>query len=541
MSEYAVEVLTRRFDRLFNSVERRNAESIWLDLATYLLPVQATGTEGNMNPGAQKSPHLKNSTGVQAAFDLAATIHSTLTNPATKWSRYRFSDKTVRDPDADHWLEDTTTRIHNAYVESNFSNEVSRAYSMYPTLGTMVLMHDEKPPGPSGEFRGFVFKAWSLFEVACAESLYGFVDTIVFRFKLTARQAFQRWGKELPETITRAYVEDPEKEFEFYHGIFPRPDKDIKINTTGHAAGKNRPYASVYIARKDQQIVEEDGYYEFPAYVVRWATSPGELYGYGPGHIAIHDVKTLNKVIEMTLKSYAYAIGPMILAEQKAVFSSLDRRPFSVSIVKDISRIKTLESGARLDLANFEIEQLKNDIKHTFFLDKLFLPDRKETGEMTAYEIATRTQQLQQVIGPTLGRLDTEFLNPLSKRSFNMMLRGNALLPRPASLSEGGDINVEYVNALARAQKIEDVTALNQWTQDLTMLAQLNGEVVDNLNVDTAARIIAERRGVPLTAIQDEKVMQKIRQQRAQQQQQAMALEAGVQKADMKAQMRGTS
>src|SRR3972149_2797966 len=103
-------------------------------------------------------------------------------------------------------------------------------------------------------------------------------------FKLTARQAFQRWGKELPETITRAYVEDPEKEFEFYHGIFPRPDKDIKINTTGHAAGKNRPYASVYIARQDQQIVEEDGYYEFPASVVRWATSPGELYGYGPGH-----------------------------------------------------------------------------------------------------------------------------------------------------------------------------------------------------------------------------------------------------------------
>jgi hypothetical protein len=122
------------------------------------------------------------------------------------------------------------------------------------------------------------------------------------------------------------------------------------------------------------------------------------------------------------------------------------------------------------------------------------------------------------------------------KRGFAMMLRGGAFGPMPSKLQEsGGDIEVEYVNTLARSSKIEDVTAITQWIQELGVLAQIKPEVVDNINADEIARLVAQRRGVPEAAVQDSKTVDAMRQQRQQQQQAEQALDAGVKAADIAA------
>ncbi len=41
-----------------------------------------------------------------------------------------------------------------------------------------------------------------------------------------------------------------------------------------------------------------------------------------------------------------------------------------------------------------EEERLQNSIKSAFYIDKLMLPPRTETGEMTAYEIQERLTDL---------------------------------------------------------------------------------------------------------------------------------------------------
>ena len=331
--------------------------------------------------------------------------------------------------------------------------------------------------------------------------------------------------------------ETPEKEFDFLHCVYPREDKEIKFNDLGLATPKNRPFASVYIFKNDPEIVEEGGYYEMPIHVARWETMPGEVYGRGPGHISLPDVRTLNRAKELGLHAINKAINPPMLAEQRSVLSSLDLRPGHVSVVKDINGVREMISGARFDVTQFAVEDLRNAIRGIFFLDKLFLPDRTEIGEMTAFETARRIEQLQRVLGPTLGRLNSELLDPIVRRGFNIMLRGGAFGELPDLLRErGGELEVEYVNTLARAQNIEDVQAIQNAAQSAALLAQLGlAEAVDNIDADGAMAVVFKILGVPAEAIRDQREVQQLREQRAQQQQQAAALEAGVKGADIAA------
>lgn len=544
MEKLDAQVLCKRVEKAFSSTERANAESIWELISEFILPNQHGLFAGQEARGGKRTGRLFDSTAIQANHDLASAINATLTNTATRWVKFKYTDPALHeDEEANMWIQSAEEKFHQALSASNFANEVAKGYKSFTGLGTMLLMHEEKDLDDSGQFSGFNFKAFHLAEVAFSENILGRVDTIYRKFKLTARQAESRWGNKLPEAITESLREDPEKEFNFYHCIFPRSDKEIKINEVGRAAPKHRPYASIYIYKdgssssQGSEIVEEGGYYEFPCHVARWETMPGEVYGRGPGHIALPDVRTLNKAKELGLHAIAKAINPPILAEQRSVLSALDLRPGQVSVVKNIEGIREMVTQTRFDVTQFAVEDLRNSIRNIFFLDKLFLPDRTEIGEMTAFETARRVEELQRVLGPTLGRLDSELLDPISARGFDMMLRGGAFGRIPDIVRErGAGIDVEYVNALARSQKVEDLQAIQNAAQSAALLAQLGiTEAIDPIDPDGAMRVVFNITGTPEQAIRSQKAVDAIREQRAQMQQQAMALEAGVKAADIAA------
>ncbi len=105
----------------------------------------------------------------------------------------------------------------------------------------------------------------------------------------------------------------------------------------------------------------------------------------------------------------------------------------------------------------------------------------------------------------------------------------------------GVEVDIEFVNQLARSQRIEEVSNIQTWVQQLGLMAQLKPEVLDLLNADEAGYHTGKIIGVPESVMQDEKTVAKIRQQRAQMQQAQMALAAGTQVADIGAKMAGTT
>lgn len=102
------------------------------------------------------------------------------------------------------------------------------------------------------------------------------------------------------------------------------------------------------------------------------------------------------------------------------------------------------------------------------------------------------------------------------------------MLPPPETLL-GKEYRVKYTSPLARAQKMEDISAIERLLQTVGVVAGMKPEVVDLVDGDEAIRVISEALGVPAEIIRKEKDVLILReqkaQQQAQQQQQAMMAE----------------
>jgi len=527
--------IIKKADRLFNNTERSNAAATWELISEFMLPNQSGIFQGEDTKGGKKTSRLYDSTAVQLVHDLAAAIHSTLTNPATKWSKLRFKDDMLNNnAQATQWLDDVNKAIHDFLNESNFDTQVSKNYQAFCCLGSMVLFAEEDDRDQQGSFTGLRFEAWHLSQVAFLENKRGEVDTVYRKFKMTLKQMKERF-QDLPRELEEQIEDNPDKEFEIYHCISPRDKSKVRINDLGLALPKERPFASLYVLKgHEDMVLEEGGYYEFPCMVTRWSSMPGEVYGRGPGHIALPDVRSLNEVKRLSLLAAAKSVNPTWLVDQRAVISQLDLRPDKVNVVNGVDQIKQLQSEARFDVTQFTSEDLKNSIKSIFFMDKLMLPPRTETGEMTAFEIQQRLEQMQKVLGPTLSRLNSEFLTPLVIRVFNVLLRAGVLPQMPPILQEMGiNIDIKFVNPLSRAQEVEEINNIRSFLLNVTELAQADPTVLDYINGDAIVKQVAQLRAITPNLLRDDKDVQALRQQRQQQQQQQQMVEQGVGLADI--------
>jgi hypothetical protein len=529
--------LIKKANAAFNTTERRNVESIWSELSEFILPSQNSQWFGNGAKGHRRDQKLFDNTAPMASRDLASSLHSTVTNPSSKWSKIRFRETALNNhPAANAWTANATTEIHNALTDSNFDNQIGRGYQGYVGLATMAILHDEIYK--DGEYKGLNFSSWHLSEIAYAENIYGIVDCIYRKFKLTTKQCYEMFGDNIGD-LKDKLDSDPLKEQQLYHCIHPRDKKDIKLNILGQAAPKHRPFASYYVLCKGNKIVKEDGYYEFPVYVSRWLTLPGEIYGYGPGHIARADVLTLNVLIRDILKGLAKAVNPVIFQEQNNLLTG-DMRPGKIVSVRNINGIKEGVTQSRFDVGFLEAKELRDSIKSAFYIDKLMLPPRTETGEMTAYEIRQRLEQMQVILGPPLSRLNTELLEPLIMRTLKILLRAGIIPPVPEEVialsknvtSKGMkkiDLDIAFVNSLARSQQMEEIRNISSWVQETAGISQLKPEVLDLINVDQVVEKMARIRDIPEELVNTDEEVQKIRADRQQAMQAQSALQAGEQ------------
>lgn len=527
--------LIRKAQSAFKDTERMNVEALWAELAEFILPVQNRKWFGSKNPGVLTDRRTFDTTAPTACRDLSAAMHSTITNPASKWSKLRFRETSLNNIDeAMAWTSLATEEIHNALSESNFDNQMGACYQSICGLGTAVLFHEEL--NENGMYAGMNFTAVHLSEIAYAENKLGVVDCIYRRFELTLRQAYDKFGDTIGDLKNRlAYA--PLEKVEFYQCIYPRDSKYVDIGPIGMTAPEKRPIACDYVMTKGNKVVMRDGYYEFPAYAMRWLTLPGEVYGYGPGHVARADVLTMNTLRREILRGVAKAVNPTYLIEQGNLLTG-DFRPGKAAVVRDINGIREAVTQSRFDVSFIVAEQLQNAIKSAFYIDKLMLPPRTETGEMTAYEIQQRLEQMQVILGPPLSRLNTELLQPLVMRTLNILMRAGRIPPVPQSVVEASssetigntksiDIDVAFVNSLARSQQLSELRNISAWVQEVGSMAQIKPEGLDRLNADAIAEKMGRIRDIPEELIVSDQEVEAMRQSRQQQLDAQMNLQSG--------------
>jgi len=512
MSDELGSSLARRLDVLKGA--RNVHEQVWRDCFMLTDPVRASGLQGptmDASQIAQAVACIFDSTATDAKRTLEASIMSGMTPANSLWFLMHVNGT---DDAGTRWLDSASELLWENIHSANFDSEASDAIGD-AMGGWMALYIDE-----DRENGGLYFEHWPMAGVYCASSKPGGVVDTVFRpYKLTAEQAvaeFNKRGDQLPQKIVDAAKNGRQDEqFEFCQCIYPRG-----VSAVNAVRAKNLPIASVTIACEAKAVVRDSGYHEMPVVVARWKKIPNSVYGVGPLLDALPDIRTLNDIVKLEYANLDLAVSGMWIAEDDGVLNprTVKVGPRKIIVANSVESMKPLVSGANFQLAEQRIEKLQGQIRKTLMADQL---QAQDGPAMTATEVHVRVDLIRQLLGPIYGRLQAEYLQPLIARCFGLAFRAGIFPAPPPSLS-GRPFTIQYQSPLARAQKLEEVTAIERLMGDASVMAQVDPTVLDNIDTDEAVRQTAKGLGVPDSIIRPaDKVAQFRQQKQAAQQQQA--------------------
>lgn len=502
--------------------DRQTWEEHWQQILDYVMPRKADITF-TRSQGESRTDILFDSTAITANNLLAASLQGTLTSPSLAWFHLKLRNEELNNQrEVQLWLEDTARRMYDMFNESNFNTEVHEMYLDLTSIGTGAMLVEDGDVGLPDE--GVHFRTLHIAEYYIQENINGQVDTLYRKYAMTARQAVQEFGEEnLGEKVLKAAKEKPDKSFTFIHAVEPTADYE-------RALGKSKtklPFHSCHVCEEDQMVVRTSGYQEFPYLVPRWAKATGEIFGRSPSYNALPDIKTLNKAVEIGLKAWAKAIDPPLLVTDDGVIGRVRMTPAGITVVRSDGAVKPLQIASNWQVTDMKENQLRTAIRQAYYSDQLQL---QEGPQMTATEVQVRYELMQRLLGPTLGRFQTEFLNPLIERVFGLMFRKGQFMTPPDNISEA-NMDIEYVGPLARSQRMEEAVAVERLYQLAMTIGQANPEIMDLIDHDKAVRLRAKLLGVPKNILRGEAEVNQIRQQRMQQQQMAMQQQQALEQA----------
>jgi hypothetical protein len=514
VADALAEAHLRRWNNLYTDL------SLWLptwqDITELCLPRKSNITL-RRTPGRTQTERMTDATAAHAIELLSASMQGSLTSGSIRWFYYRIRGLAYgKNVDTDQWLEITSNMSYDELKQSNFNSEAHEFYTDLASVGTAAMFIERKDPRLGAPWQGVRFKTLPPGTFAIDESEDGIVDTLYYKFAFTARQAAEKYTiSKLPDVMKRHLLsgQDPDRKFDFVNAIYPKKDKWADARG-GQVTSKE--WASLHFSIDEPTVMKESGYEEFPFAVGRWTKSSDEKYGRSPAFTVLADVKTLNKLVELKLRALANKVLPPMKQRDNGVLGSIKLYPGGGTIVRDMDAVQPLftDQGG-VEAGMLQEEKLQAAIRRGFFADQLQL---QEGPQMTAYEVQVRYELMQRILGPTLGRLEVEFLEPVITRVYKMLERAKRL-PEPTvwMKEQKAKFDVEYEGPLQRAQRLGDVVSTQRFLQVALPLAELDDEVVDNLDSDKLFRLLGRDTGASPTIFRSEEDRDARRQARREQ------------------------
>ena len=500
--------LLKRYDRLKS--QRQNWESHWQEVADYMQPRKADVTK-TRSKGDKRTELIFDGSPLQSVELLAASLHGMLTNPSTPWFSLRFKQNDMENEDeAKEWLEDATEVMYAAFNKSNFQQEIFELYHDLITFGTAAMFIEEDDEDI------LKFSTRHINEIFIAENDKGRIDTVFRKFNLSARAVIQKFGDVSMNIMTKAN-KDPYEEVSILHAVYPRSDFDPKKQDK-----QNMPFESVYLDAESGDELSVSGFREFPFVVPRYLKASHEIYGRSPAMTALPDVKMLNEMSKTTIKSAQKQVDPPLLVPDDGFMLPVRTVPGGLNFYRagTRDRIEPLNIGANTPLGLNMEEQRRNSIRNAFYVNQLMM---QNGPQMTATEVIQRNEEKMRLLGPVLGRLQSELLKPLIDRAFALILRKNLFKQAPDFLS-GRDIEIEYVSPLAKAQKSTELQSIMRAIEIMGSLSNV-APVFDHINMDKLVRHLADIVGVPQKILKPQAELNAEREQAQAQQQQMQQMQ----------------
>ena len=500
--------------------QRSTWESHWQECADFMQPRKAEITNERAR-GDKRNLQIFDATAIHALELLASSLQGMLTSSANRWFSLRYKEDQLNDIDeAKEWLEDVTDKMYTAFARSNFQQEIFEAYHDLITFGTACMMIE------GDEDQILRFSTRHIKELYIQENDKGFIDTVYRRFKIPVHAAVEKFGLEnLSLETGKLFKKEPFEKIELVHVARPRT-----IYNENKLDKKNMPFQSIYFEFGSGHIIDIGGFKELPYVVPRYLKASTEIYGRSPAMNALPDVKVLNKMVETAMKAAAKQVDPPLLVPDDSMLSPIRMSAGSLNYYRSGSRdrIEPLNIGQATTVTLNQENQRREAIQKTFHIDQLMISSQRS---MTATEVIQRNEEKMRILGPALSRLQSELLQPMILRVFNIMLRNKLFQVAPEVLANQ-EIDIEYVSPMALAQRSQELQSLVRGLELFTQIGQI-APVQDYIDENGLVKNIINLLGLPAKMIKSDAQVQQVREQRAAAQAQAMQMQQAMQEAQI--------
>ena len=498
--------------------QRANWEHHWQDVADYMLPRKADITIKRTR-GDKRHEQIYDGTATHALELLAASLHGMLTSTTTAWFSLKFrNDMIDQDDTSKEWLEKCNKVMLQAFSRSNFQQEIFELYHDLIAFGTagMFIQSDM-----DDDLR---FRTIHISELFISENQKGIVDTVIRKFRIKAKSIPGMFPEaKLPNSLSSIVKEKPQDDVTVIHAVMPNDMGGIYENSI------NKNFTSCYVHEDTGFLLSESGFDDFPYVVPRYLKASNEIYGRSPAMNALPDVKMLNTMSKVSIKAAQKQIDPPLMVPDDGFVLPVRTVPGGLNFYRagTRERIEPLNIGSNQPLGLQMEEQRRKAIRENFFVDQLMTVAGQN---MTATEVMQRTEEKMRILGPVLGRLQSELLQPLITRCFNILLK-NEKFETPPEFLQNQVIEIEYVSPIAKAQKSGDLSSIMRGIEVFGAIQQVS-PVFDYLDVDGLVNHLKDVIGLPAKILKSRAEVEQIREQRQEQQQQAQQMQQEMQAAE---------
>ena len=393
-------------------------------------------------------------------------------------------------------LQNYTDKFFSIIRQTNFDLCMGE-FLLDLSVGTGIMLIQ-----PGDDLQPIRFQAIPQTLVALEEGPQGTVENVFRKMRIAAENITLTWpDAELPDVLKRLIEDKPQEMVNLQESTI----LDVRDGGYGY-------YICYKSEDDDEMVLVERKLTISPWVCARFSKISGEVMGRGPVVSALGDILTLNKAVELLLKNASLNISGIFTAVDDGVLNPQSIRIVPGAIIPVASNggargpsLQPLPRAGDLQLTQIVLQDLRMAIKQTL-LDDSLPPDNMSARSAT--EIVERMKMLSVNMGSSFGRLITEAMIPLTRRSMQIM-DDMGLINLPLKIN-GLEVKIVPVSPLAKAQNLDDIQDAMQWAQIAT---QMGPVAQSTIKQDALADYVADKLGVPLDLRTSDEERQQLEQQ----------------------------
>lgn len=482
----------------------------WKEIQQYVYPTSGLylTDDSEKNNGSKRHQKVINGVAEQSLINLAAGMQGGMTSPSRPWFNLGIQNKQLMElTQVRNWLWLVRELMLSVFARSNFYGAVHSLYAEMCAYGTCCMLIEE-------DFDSIIrCRPFTIGEYYLALD-EKYQPTILYRqFSMTAYQMIKEFGEDKVSQAVKESMNTDRREntFDVIHCIRPEKSKN-----------KNQ-YESKYFEAKGDitSFLRESKYSNRPFLAARWDVIGSATYGRGQGMVALGDCKMLQKLEEKKLKAIDKLVDPPMNAPVSMKNKGGTIVAGGVNYIdvqqgqQGFSPVYQINPNIR-DIS-VEIANVEQRIRK-YFANDMFLSIATIDKTMTATEVAERINEKMLMLGAVVERTQTELLNVVIDRTFEIMLK-MGLIPLPPKELQGADLKVEYISLLSQAQKLSNISAIQQLAQYVGGVAAMNPSVLDKFDFDQSVDEFAEAVGIVPSIVRSDDVVNQLRVEKEKQQQ----------------------